>query len=1491
MFNIIKEILNDSNTDDKKHRKEEKRSKDKKHKKDRESKFEACLQDKNEKYIVQSAISNLGSRVNTLESNQFFAESSLTNIYTNKNLTLGAENNIGDVNLYVETVSINRIIQAIKLYYNSIITCNDLIKQIKQNEDRIRIEGFVNALQPFVNNTFYENNNYFQILTVPTVKPNDASFYNNKIVYTYKQFESYTNTTLAQLREFDKEKKQLYFTGEFADFVNIFNSNFLNFSQYVQVGANLENYFFIAPKFNNSYEMYFSCALRFPGIFEGIEGVNPDYVIIQSSVNLSTILVGINESALLSSEYILYFYQVVNKLLGLQSTYNNLKAGVFSDLINYDLWEYKTSVPASSICLYSSLFKDWIGKPATDAIILGTDVNIASILTYIIDFNNKKLLLDSEEQVGFIQFSYNNRDLLYITKLIVLNGTKYIIITEIDLNLYFTEAIKTNGDVTIEGAVSVNNWDGSNVFNLHTEDKTLQINGRIGVNTQNPNALIDIKSLSTNELSTITNEYADLNKFIYRYFDYFIDNFSQTQNRDWTQIYDSFLSNNKISVTTINLPFDFKTTTSSELDFTALIENFNTFVFFGYTEEEFKEKYQGKTASEITEPFFQDYFLALKDYFLIIWNQKDFYLLNNNQTFTNVVNYFGGPVLRMNLFWYDEEFNVLRIFGSSLKLDRYLLNPQLNSILSEYYNSLFSCEQLTNLFTNLLRDPIIQQEQLNNPLFLTEYVRNSYYKGRFGYPQNYIFCYKYTDLVEEEKYLFHELFNYWAGNQSNKLQIPNQDILVSGALKQINNYIFDNFDTSILERIMISFYFWQFEYKVSYVKIIEIENIKYIIGSGVDILVYIKKNILSNGDQQFNGSLRLVEPSSNQTVIAMDTTEKQVAIQYPLGLGTENPRSLLTIDDVSITNLFDYLDELSKKNRFITDLSKQLNGQSTANYANIIESYIDPFTGQQFVQNVDDYFAVVNPFDANLANIGNYEYNYHWYLKLWANVLYKNVLNPSFDPVNKDIKPLAGNFFLLSPLNEVMFDNTLNLKIYNWVWGKKISTSKYFLDQSNTLRYIHTGINFNQYFSRFTSNKNLQRIIYAIQAIQLDLNELYLNYKGLTPINQNDLQPFSDDVKKEYTQYQLWVMDYPANYKDTRLYLNQNGDLPTNLDNLRPTDTIYNMLNNYDGTYHGNLTFAQIKLYYQKIVNLQQKIQIYNGVSSSLELTDSNIVGYRTDENYWTACWIYGSINAVNPVQLVNVIITYEFNVDDYLNQSIQMIGDFQMAGNLTLMNPKEYLSYVKNEVALSDLNPLISLYPEEEFVGIGSQKIFTQYPLNYISIDKQTNNVFAKNHVVVSNKFYPNLVGERIADPPTPADVDTYLQDNFSSFTIRRTTEKYSIQDIVTLGQGKFGFDISYEVEDKEGISYEIGESGMRVTSIKTFDNGIQYPLGTYFWNVIDNATSTDNIVTKDIMSLDNTGRLTVNKIRLGNYDLEAIDNGDGTQTLKWGNIVLGTQ
>jgi len=697
----------------------------------------------------------------------------------------------------------------------------------------------------------------------------------------------------------------------------------------------------------------------------------------------------------------------------------------------------------------------------------------------------------------------------------------------------------------------------------------------------------------------------------------------------------------------------------------------------------------------------------------------------------------------------------------------------------------------------------------------------------------------------------------------------------------------------MLDRLSLSFYYFANEYKVSYVKFIKCTDLQgitriYAIGSGVDILNFINKNIISNGDQQFNGSLRLVEPVSNQTVVNIDTTEKQVAIQYPLGLGTENPRSILTIDDVSITNLFDYLDELSRKGRYISDLCKKLNGSSSDDYKNIIESYIDPFTEKVLNQDVDNYFTL-QKFNTDILLLDTYEsmtYEYSWYLPQWVGTTFKQILNNSkFDPINNGVKQLVKTGIDLSIKETIIYDKMSNINLHNFIWGKKCSIRKYFIS-NNKLNRVSMGINFNAYFTRFNSNKNLNNIILAIQYIQVYLNDLFLSKKKIVPINNTLLQPFIENVKKQSSLFKLWIMDCPDNIDNTRLYLKPSGDLPNNLDGLISTDTIYNMLYKYDTSNHGNLSFNEVNLFYQKIINLRQKINYYNGNISLLREQDTNVVGIRTDEEYWIANWM-----CMNIEDYKNLIVVCEINVDDYLNQSVQMIGDLQMAGNLTLMNPRDYFQYVRDKVPLSSLNPLISIYPEEEFVGIGSQKIYTQYVLNYKTIDLKMNSVFAKNHVVVSNPYYPNLVGERIADPSSSLTRSDSIKSSFSGFTARRKTRVFTLEDIVRDGDGKFGIDISYELEDKYEDAYEIAQSGVSIVGVKKFKNGINYPVPKYFWNIVSDATDKNTIEKTTLMELDSSGRLHVSKIRLGKYDLEAVDNCDGTQSLRWGNVILARQ
>ena len=1432
--------------------------------------------------------------IELLKKQQYFTENTNGDIFTLKNVIVGSDKNIDTTNIYSKSISINRVSKSITQFYESILNVNTIVNFILSNVEQIKVNGFENVLRPFAENTFYEDQDYFWVLTCPNTD-NEEILKNEKTLFSWKKYDKYTGITVKYLLDLYKEGKYIYFKNE--AFSSDYNNSIKYFKLFEKYKLNEKNYYNDIKEWGNGIILIFKCIVQIPNILPNIPGFSPNHIIICSAINLDKTIEDINEIKLFSPEYIRFITTLSDNTIKLHEIYNNLIKNIFTSTILYSVWEYNTTSPLLSVCYYSNEFSDIIGKRASDAFIIGnTTINFQNMIPFVINFNSKNLLLNGDGEVGVIEYTYNNLNYTILTKIVILNGKKYIIMNTIPINPFFNNAIQTNGDVEVEGSLSINNIDGKNSFNLNTNTSVLELNGKIGINTPNPRALLDIQGISNIEISVITDQQTLLNKFIFSVYDYFIDNFSKTTNRDWRSIYNSNIDKNKISITTLNLPFDFRSATSESLNFSLFIENFNDYIKFDYVEEEFKQKYEGKHAGEIKDPYFTNYFNELKMYFLTIWNQREYYILTGYQTFTNIVNYFGGPVLRMHVMWYDTTFNVIHFFSSNLRLDKYLLNNRLSSILIEYFNSLFACEQLTNLYSNLLKDPEIQKKQYLDPLYLTKFVNNSYFKERFGFAQNYVFC---TDYFKENrsdiKYWFTEQAPFWATNKLSKLLIPGQDLLISNAVDQILDYIEKNYKFN-LDRLSLSFYFFAYEYKVSYIKFIEcidLEGIKriYAIGSGVDILNFINKNIISNGDHQFNGSLRLVEPVSNQTVVTIDTTEKQVAIQYPLGLGTENPRSILTIDDVSITNLFDYLDELSRKKRYISDLCKIVSSSSSQDIKDLIENYINPFTGKKFEQYVDNYFRI-NEF--NTTNILKDKYDniiikYSWYLKLWVNKSLKFIFNNSnFDTINNGVKAFVKQNIDLTFLSESIYNNNTNINYNNDIWGKKASVCKYILKENtnNILYRVSIGINFSAYFTRFNTNKNLNNIILAIQYIQSFLNDLYLSKKKMEPINKVSLQPFIENVKKESGLFKLWIMDCPDNIDNTRLYLKPSGDLPTNLDGLISTDTIYNMLYKYDTSNHGNLSFDDVNLYYQKIINLRQKIAYYNGNLSLLIEQDTNTVGIRTDEEYWITSWM-----CMNIEDYKNLIVVCEINVDDYLNQSVQMIGDLQMAGNLTLMNPREYFKYVRDKVPLSSLNPLISIYPEEEFVGIGSQKIYTQYVLNYKTIDLQMNSVFAKNHVVVSNPYYPNLVGERIADPSTSLTRNDSIKSSFSAFTARRKTRVFTLDDIVRDGDGKFGIDISYELEDKYEDAYEIAQSGVSIVGVKKFKNGINYPVPKYFWNIVSDATDKNTIEKTTIMELESSGRLNVSKIRLGKYDLEAVDNCDGTQSLRWGNVIIARQ
>jgi hypothetical protein len=1084
-------------------------------------------------------------------------------------------------------------------------------------------------------------------------------------------------------------------------------------------------------------------------------------------------------------------------------------------------------------------------------------------------------------QVVILENTYQDQNFVYVCKLISINNQLKIIFITIPVDPFFNKSISTNGDVQIEGSISVNNYDGTNFINMYSETSSLEVFGNIGIHKQTPGSSLDIDGLSVSVIKDITTQMVSLNNNIYDFFNYYNTNYKTEPIKDWSTIFSKYNGNTtNLAIITVNISFD-----DFEKNSQYYLNNFNNFIELSYLEKEFS-KWNGYTANNIPITYLNAYWSFIKYWYTILYQNKDYFILMGKHTFTQICNYFNGQLLKMHIATYDNINKKVLFFSSDLNLNNYLLDPYKNSLLVNYFNELFPCEQVINVLTSLLKDPINKEKLYNNRLFLSEWLNSSPFSNRFGNPLAGYYSFQVLPVNEASNciYLCGETYSLkntlvptnWIDQRARNLGVPNDDLIVSSVIEKELEFLYLNFNLYEQERLMFFLAYWSLSYKFSYSQYFEINGIIYLIGCGVQLSSVIPNSITSKGDNILSGSLQINEDTTGISIFKIDETNKQTSILYPLGLGTEDPKSILQINDVSITNLSSFINQLSKNTRYINDLKQLIKNAPIDQYTKIIENYIDPFTGLKIEQSVLTYFVALN-FGNDIFNVNHYELDYYWYIPEWLNIQFGSI----DDPLNT-IQLNQVITVSTKDLGTLYIQNNFScITIFDYTWGKKISVRNMFKNIDGNLSFISCGINFNNFFIRYSTNKNIQNIGSSLEAINLFLDILYANYIGTYPLNYIALTDYVSGLYKIYTKYTLLVLTYSDSYNNAKIFLGPDGNLPTNLDNLVETDTLYNMI--YNNGYKGNLTFSDLMILEQKIINIYEKIQLYYGTPEQLNLEDTGYINYRTDDNYWINIWKYIELKTGQ-----KVLISYDYNVQDYLKPSIEMLGDLQMAGNLTLMNPNDYLKYFKGEVELSNINTLLSMYPDEQFVGLGSQKIYTRYALNYKTIDLESNKIYAKNHVVVSNPYYPNLVCERIVETNDPATDISSVTDNFSSSTMRRSTSLYSIEDIVTKGGGKYGFDISFELQDKYNITYEMGNIGMRVNGIKQFNNGEKYPMGDFFIDIIDNSNPLGGSVSKNILVVDKESRLHVEKIRLGTKDLYATIDETGEEVLKWGNKTI---
>ena len=441
------------------------------------------------------------------------------NIATNLAQSLANETAKYNVNLINQTVNIvdNQFIQPLEEFQNSVVSPNNIrLDQVVASLDAFKkaiynvsyssnlvntfsteindVGQYASVLQPTVEKEYYNNTDDFWIYTVNLENATDCFLY-----FAWQKYNFWTGLNYEKIITFNNENglqqynEYLYLqiTGD----TNSLNSLISKYNN--KTNFNLLDVY----SWNNGLKLYFTQFQK--------DVLNPNqWIKIQGGVDLQPYIPNTDNLSNFSKEYLNFINDLANQIAVLNGDDWQVDA----------IWPYINPAEINTAtCLYSNLYPSWTGLPVNQCFIPGSDVDIPSIITNIINdlyFNYPKLI------PGKIAIStYNIGDIYYVSllKIDTYNGIPCFKEKQININSYFQNSLVINNDTIINGSLNVKTYDGQDVIKTDNISKITSFNNKIGVNqdTYKVKGLIDVDNLSNNAVINIMNDFVDPSLYSY----------------------------------------------------------------------------------------------------------------------------------------------------------------------------------------------------------------------------------------------------------------------------------------------------------------------------------------------------------------------------------------------------------------------------------------------------------------------------------------------------------------------------------------------------------------------------------------------------------------------------------------------------------------------------------------------------------------------------------------------------------------------------------------------------------------------------------------------------------------------------------------------------------------------------------------------------------------------------------------------------------------
>ena len=828
-----------------------------------------------------------------------------------------------------------------------------------------------------------------------------------------------------------------------------------------------------------------------------------------------------------------------------------------------------------------------------------------------------------------------------------------------------------------------------------------------------------------------------------------------------------------------------------------------------------------------------------KDYifsFIELLNDTNFYymcslrgILNNN----------GTEIYFVMSYIYVQQIMVVKSYSDNF---------------SSIINALSSLNKLVNFGNLIIHNPIIYNQLLKGDSLnsITKYIDESNFRDRFGLKDTYLFCTLYPlddkNLINSNMndILFHELFPQWNLKNQNNLYLPNKDSTVASIATLVNKQYRDNYSFSKIGQNFIINYLFQKGMKISAVNIITINNQKYRLGCGIELRDFIVQSIVSKGDNFLTGSF-VVDDTNYNDIFKVDTVSKYISNMYKVGIGKESPNSTLDVNDSGITDILNVIKTMANQfHKTNLNISKLINS-SESDFANIIANFIDPQTGQKHLESVDSYYYLLSYDESILNSI----YSYMWLLPNWV----ATPIGKIYDPQNNKLL----NNDKASVNNNYIFDNSNFIGCYEWLFGTKSNNVRIF-EKNGVYYQLGQGVNLQNFNLRTNTNNNISNFLSCLKTYSKYLQNIVLRLKNINSANILNFTKAGENLNTLTNSFPLQAL-----YLFTPDYINYNNTLINSLD----YQTLKNTSNPIKISEINDSNELAKRLSY--IVNVYKMYSTGNNNPQLFNDGDYGIISFEDKyDDFLSLFYVYFE----NGVQK---IISLELRINNFIAPSVDIAGDLRVKGDMNLYDYTNGKNYVSVDTNL-------------HYFGINTDERFINYKNKYTT----TSNPYdAQYNTHIKSNTYPNLVCERIQENASFLESNPpnykYFK-NYSATTIKRKSELYTFAELykyASLGNLKYGVDMSFELCDKTDVTKEIGDIAMVIDKL---DSKGDIKAG-FSVNVVDNNPVTNETSERKILYVDNDSKLFVNSIKLGDYNLEVVkDSINGTQSLKWGSVILGT-